>query len=199
MAWVRVRDLGAISRCEIPFRCRRDRAEIAYLNPGHPEALQAGGGRRAFPGDIHNARDCWVATISARMAASGAREFQAVLWLVRARAPSKPCRPHAPNTAILAEIVATQQSRALWISPGNALRPPPACNASGWPRCRYAISAPSQGARFNFDAGEIAPRLRTCTQAIQRRYKLAEGAENTSEISTTPGIATRRRTEREHE
>ena len=39
----------------------------------------------------------------------------------------------APHAAILAEIVATQRSRAFCISPWSALRPPPDCNASGWP------------------------------------------------------------------
>ena len=53
-----------------------------------------------------------------------------VLGLVCARAPSAPCRPHAPHAAILAEIVATRQSPAFWISPGCALRPPPDCHAS---------------------------------------------------------------------
>ena len=77
MAWVQVRDLGAISVCEIPFRCRRDCAEIAYLHPGHLEKLQSSGGHRECRGDIHNARDGWVATISAKMAACGAWEFQA--------------------------------------------------------------------------------------------------------------------------
>ena len=80
-----------------------------------------------------------------------------VLALVRARAPSKPCGPHAANAAILAEIVATQPSRAFWISPGDALRPPPHCNASGWPGCRYAISARFRGGRFPLD---VQARLR---------------------------------------
>ena len=144
MLWVQVRNLCAISRCEIPFRCRRDRAEIAYLDPSHPEALQAGGGRRALPGDIHNARDGWVATISARIAAFAAWDFQARFELVRARAPSEPCRPRAANTAILAEIVATQRSRAFRISPWRALRPPLDCNASRWPGCGCAIAAQSR-------------------------------------------------------
>ena len=44
---------------------------------------------------------------------------------------------------------------------------------------------------------EIAPRSRTHTQAIQRRYNLVDGAEHPPEISTTPGMAMRRRSERE--
>ena len=72
MTWAQVRDLGAISRCEIPFGCRRDCAEIAHLHPGHLEALKCGGGCRACRRGIQNARDGWVATISARMAAFAA-------------------------------------------------------------------------------------------------------------------------------
>ena len=48
--------LGAISRCEIPFRCRRDCAEIAHLHPGHLEALPSGGARRSCRGGIGNGR-----------------------------------------------------------------------------------------------------------------------------------------------
>ena len=79
---MQVRNLGAISsaskvKVNLAPRVRRDRAEIAYLNPSHLEALQADGGRRALPGDNQNAWDRWVATISASMAVCGAREFQA--------------------------------------------------------------------------------------------------------------------------
>ena len=51
--------------------------------------------------------------------------------------------------------------------------------------------------RFTLDAGEIAPRLRTCTQVTERRDNLAEGVEHTPEISRTPGIAGWRRSRRE--
>ena len=70
-------DLGAISPASKANLPPRDCAEIAYLHPGHPKALQGGGGRKAIHGDIQNARDGWVATISARMALFGVWEFQA--------------------------------------------------------------------------------------------------------------------------
>ena len=50
--------------------------------------------------------------------------------------------------------------------------------------------------RFTLDAGEIVPRLRTCTQVTERRDNLAEGVEYTTEISTTPRNAMRRRSRR---
>ena len=62
VTWVQVCNLGAISPASKVNLTPRDRAEIAYLDPGHPEALQAGGGRRALHGDIRNARDRWAAT-----------------------------------------------------------------------------------------------------------------------------------------
>ena len=106
------RNLG-VARCrQIP----RDCAQIAHLHPGHPEALQCNGGRRALPGDIQNARDCLVATNSARMAAFGA--WLGSTWLARRphanveRAPKRAWNSRAPNAAILAEFVATQQPRA---------------------------------------------------------------------------------------
>ena len=77
MAWVQVRDLGAISPASKVNLAPRDRAQIAYLGPSHLKALQASGGRKARFGDVQNARDGWVATISARMALFGVWEFQA--------------------------------------------------------------------------------------------------------------------------
>ena len=50
--------------------------------------------------------------------------------------------------------------------------------------------------RFTLDAGESMPRLRTCTQVTERRDNLAEGVEYTTEISTTPRNAMRRRSRR---
>ena len=70
-------------------------------------------------------------------------------------------------------------------------------NASGWPGYRYAISARSRGGRFPLDAGEIVPRLRTCTQATQRRYTVADRAEHATEISGLPGFDRWRRSRRE--
>ena len=83
------RNLACTSKGNLP---PRDRAEIAYLHPGHPEALhlcklQCGGGRRASPGDIQNARDGWVATISARMAAFAAWGLHGLLGDPRANEP----------------------------------------------------------------------------------------------------------------
>ena len=84
-------------------------------------------------------------------------------------------------------------------TPRHALRAPPDGNASGWPGCGCAISAQSRLHLKGISHLEIAPRSRTWTQATQRRCKLAEVAEHSTEISGTPGIAGRRRTERERE
>ena len=73
MAWVQVRDLVAISRCEIPFRCRRDCAEIAHLHPGHLEAFPSGGARVAYHGNIRNGRDQPDSLRWSRMALCGVR------------------------------------------------------------------------------------------------------------------------------
>ena len=202
MTWVQVCDLGAIStdsRCEIHFyfRCRRDCAEIAYLHPGHLEALQAGGGRRAPHGDIRNARDRWVATISARMAVFTARGLHGSLGALARTSSKRAWNSHAPHAAIFAEIVATQPSRALWISPRHSLCPPLDCNFSRWPGCRYAISAQSRLHLKGISHLEIAPRLRTCTQATQRRYTVADRAEHATEISGLPGFDRWRRSRRE--
>ena len=92
-------------------RLRPDRAPAP-----RPSRGVSGGGRRALPGDIQNARDCLVATNSARMAAFGA--WLGSTWLARRphanveRAPKRAWNSRAPNAAILAEFVATQQPRA---------------------------------------------------------------------------------------
>ena len=61
MAWVQVRDLGAISLASKGNLASRDCAEIAHMHPGHLEALLSVRGRRAWTGDIHNARDGYEA------------------------------------------------------------------------------------------------------------------------------------------
>ena len=131
------RNLG-VARCrQIP----RDCAQIAHLHPGHPEALQC-----VAEGVEHSPE------ISRTPGIAGWRRTQQE-WQHLAHGNSKPVwgsfargrrashvdpmRQRLPFS-ILAEFVATQQSRAFWISPGSALRPPPHCNASGWPGCRCA-------------------------------------------------------------
>ena len=94
-------------------------------------------------------------------------------------------------------VLRTRHLGLFWTSPGHALRAPPSCCAYGWPGDGSAISARSRGARFTSDAGEIAPRLQTCTHATQGRFKLTEVAKHSTEISRTPGIAGWRRSQRE--
>ena len=69
-------------RLQIPFKTAFiDAGEIApRLRTCYSDTLEAptsGSACRGRPGDVHSARDGWVATISARMAAFSTREFQA--------------------------------------------------------------------------------------------------------------------------
>ena len=64
-------------------RLRPDRAPAP-----RPSRGVSGGGRRALPGDIQNARDCLVATNSARMAAFGA--WLGSTWLARRPRANEP-------------------------------------------------------------------------------------------------------------
>ena len=56
MAWVRVRDLGAISPASKGNLPPRDCAEIAHPHPSHLEALPSNGACRECHGDIGNGR-----------------------------------------------------------------------------------------------------------------------------------------------
>ena len=118
-------------------------------------------------------------------------------WRVCASCRKSPSNTHAPTTTVLGHFVESERTRPFPIPPWHALRVPLDNNAPRWPGRRCAISAQSRLHPKGISHLEIAPRSLTCTQAIQRRYNLVEGAEHASEISTTPGMAMRRRTERE--
>ena len=77
-AWVSKGSIG----CRFPLKTAFiDAGEIApRLRTCYSDTLEAptsGSACRGRPGDVHSARDGWVATISARMAAFSTREFQA--------------------------------------------------------------------------------------------------------------------------
>ena len=108
-----------------------------------------------------------------------------------------PFEAHASYGTVLAQIVASYQTRAVRISPGCALHAPLSGCAYGWPGGGFAISPQSRCARFDLDAGEIASRLQIRHQATHRRNRIAERAEHALEISRTPGFDRRRRTGRE--
>ena len=166
MAWTQVHDLGAISPASKGNLAPRDCAEIAHLHPGHLEALPSDGGRRARTGGIQNGRVCSDSTKWSSTVVLGAWVHLGAFWLVCSYCRKSPSNTHAPITTVLGHFVESERTRPFPMPPWHALRAPPDCNASEWPGCGCAISAQSRGARFPLDAGEIAPRSRTCTQAI---------------------------------
>ena len=108
-----------------------------------------------------------------------------------------PCEPGAPHTTVLAQFVASYQTRPFWISPGHALHAQSSGCACGCPGGGSAISPQSRCARFNQDAVEIAARFQIRHQGTHRRNRMAERAEHALEISRLPGFDRRRRTGRE--
>ena len=159
MAWTLVRDLGAISRCEIPFGCTRDCAEIVHLVRGHREALPPHGACRACNGDIRNGRVCSDSTKWPSTVVIGAWVHLGAFWLVCASCRKSRSNTHAPITTILGHFVESEQTRPFRISPLHALHAPCNGNASQWPRTRCTISAQSRYHEIQTVSSEIA-RLR---------------------------------------
>ena len=73
MAWVRVRDLGAISSASKGNLAPRDCIYVADPLPGRPVVRESGGARRACHGEIRNGRDQPHSLMWSRLALCGAR------------------------------------------------------------------------------------------------------------------------------
>ena len=175
-------------------RLRRDCAAAAWSPTGPTECRSARSTPRGcwkWPGlfrfdkvvEYGGGVDAWV--------------FEGFLRQLAHTRQNAPRCTHAPTTTVLGHFVESERTRPFPISPWHSLQAPLDGKASRWLGCGCAISAQSRGGRFPLDAGEIAPRSRACTQAIQRRFTVTEGAEHATEISTTPGMAGWRRSQRE--
>ena len=152
--------------CEIHLRCRRDCAEIAQLPLGCLQVQPGDGARTAHHGSIKNGgvrsdSTKWPSTVVV-----DAWVFEGLLRQLAHTSRNAPRCTHAPITTVLGHFVESERTRPFLVSPRHSLQAPLDGKASRWPECGCAISAQSRGGRFPLDAGEIAPRSRTCTQVI---------------------------------
>ena len=166
MAWVQVHDLGAISPASKGNLVPRDCAEIAHPHPGHLEALPSSGARAACHGGIGNGRVCSDSTKWSSTVVLGAWVHLGAFWRVCANCRISASNTHASTTTVLGHFVESERTRPFPIPPWHALRAPSDNNASRWSAFGCAISAQSRLHLKGISHLEIAPRSRTCAQAI---------------------------------
>ena len=157
-----MRDLDTISRCEIPFRCRRDCAEIAQPNPGHLEALPSDGARRAYRGGIGNGRVRSDSTKWPSTVVLDAWVHLGAFWRVCASCRKSPSNTHAPTTTVLGHFVESERTRPFPISPRCTLQAP---SLSWTCRCPGCICTISPQSRYIWRYLVIARLQRDCADA----------------------------------